>query len=220
MSPKLVSFWRGPYTVIRKLSDVVYDVDCGRKRTNQTAYCDRLRLSVQQVLVGEDRVNGQVERMIEIEPGSENNTVEEFNDDQFDQATGRAESNECVDELDDWGEVSFHGRKRKPPAWAKDYVFSIFIGNMTEMAKTKTTPRKPLCPMCRTLIPAGEKFEDHLVKCAMTKENVICWLCDKVFKKQEAVLSTYLSLILRKIRRILTYAYRKYCEPFYQRNRS
>ncbi|KAH3810435.1 hypothetical protein DPMN_138827 [Dreissena polymorpha] len=56
---------------------------------------------------------------------------------------------------------------------------------MTEMAKTKTTPRKPLCPMCRTLIQAGERFEDHLDKCAMTKENVICGLCDKVFKKQE-----------------------------------
>ncbi|KAH3888514.1 hypothetical protein DPMN_012550 [Dreissena polymorpha] len=34
--------------------------------------------------------------MIDIEPGSESNTVEEF-DDHFDQATGRAESNECVD---------------------------------------------------------------------------------------------------------------------------
>ncbi|KAH3724120.1 hypothetical protein DPMN_049930 [Dreissena polymorpha] len=184
MSPKLVSFWRGPYTVIRKLSDVVYEVDCGRNRTNQTVHCDRLRLSVQQVLVGEERVDGQVDSMIDIEPGSESNTVEVF-DDQFDQATGRAESNECVDELDDRVEVSFHGRKRKPPALAKDYVFSIFSGNMTKMAKTNTTPRKPLCPMCRTLIPAGERFEDHLVKCAMTKENVICWLCDKVFKKQD-----------------------------------
>ncbi|KAH3832105.1 hypothetical protein DPMN_105382 [Dreissena polymorpha] len=39
-------------------------------------------------------------------------------------------------------------------------------------------------------------------------------------RDREAVLSTYLSVILRKIRRILTYAYRKYCKPFYQRNRS
>ncbi|KAH3708009.1 hypothetical protein DPMN_067448 [Dreissena polymorpha] len=68
--------------------------------------------------------------------------------------------------------------------WAKDNVFSILSGNMTEMAKTKTTPWKPLCPICKTLIPAGERFEDHLIKCAMTKENVICGLCDKVFKKQ------------------------------------
>jgi len=80
MSPRLVSFWRGPYTVIRKLSDVVYEVDCGRNRTNQTVYCDRLRLSVQQVLVGEERVDDQVDSMIDIEPGSESNTVEEFDD--------------------------------------------------------------------------------------------------------------------------------------------
>ncbi|KAH3810436.1 hypothetical protein DPMN_138828 [Dreissena polymorpha] len=68
MSSKLVSFWRGPYTVIWKLSDVVYEVDCGRNRTNQTVHCDRLRLSVQQVFVGEDRGDGQVDSMIDIEP--------------------------------------------------------------------------------------------------------------------------------------------------------
>ena len=54
------------------------------------------------------------------------------------------------------------------------------------MKKTKITPRRPLCPMCRVLIPETETFESHLLRCANKKEESEhrCELCEKVFKKK------------------------------------
>jgi hypothetical protein len=40
-SPKLTSFWRGPYKVEKKLSDVLYTVACGFKGKSTVIHCDR-----------------------------------------------------------------------------------------------------------------------------------------------------------------------------------
>ena len=43
-SSKFTSFWRGPYTITDKLSDILYKVNCGHNQTDQVIHCDRIRL--------------------------------------------------------------------------------------------------------------------------------------------------------------------------------
>lgn len=49
-SPKLTSFWRGPFDVLEQWSDVLYAVACGRKGDKQIIHCDRMRKKREQVL--------------------------------------------------------------------------------------------------------------------------------------------------------------------------
>jgi len=79
--------------------------------------------------------------------------------------------------------VDSHKRwKQGPPVGTHGNVLSV---SRSEMAKTKTTPRRPLCPMCRVLIPETETFEAHLLRCANERvdNEHRCELCDKHFKK-------------------------------------
>jgi hypothetical protein len=41
-TPKFTSFWRGPFNILEKLSEVLYEVDCGRNNEPQIIHCDRL----------------------------------------------------------------------------------------------------------------------------------------------------------------------------------
>lgn len=52
-TPKFTSFWRGPYNVLTKHSEVLYGVDCGRKGSELVIHCDRLRRKRGQMLRGE-----------------------------------------------------------------------------------------------------------------------------------------------------------------------
>lgn len=52
-SPKFTSYWRGPYRIIRKMSDVTYKVNCGQRESTQVIHVDRIRLKRPQTLVGE-----------------------------------------------------------------------------------------------------------------------------------------------------------------------
>jgi hypothetical protein len=40
-SPKFTFFWRGPFTVPRIITDVLYEVDCGRKARLEIIHCGR-----------------------------------------------------------------------------------------------------------------------------------------------------------------------------------
>ena len=60
LSFKLTSFWKGPYTVIGKLSDVLYREGCGRNYKVQLIHCDGMRLAKQQVLVHENPLKDTV----------------------------------------------------------------------------------------------------------------------------------------------------------------
>ena len=85
-TPKFTSFWRGPFQVTRKVSEVLYEVDSGRNGQLQIVHCDRLRRKVVQSLRGENEIEANVQTeqndSIEIEPdnlvGSEN--IEEVED--------------------------------------------------------------------------------------------------------------------------------------------
>jgi hypothetical protein len=47
------SFWRGPFNILGKLSEVLYEVDCGRNNEPQIIHCDRLKRKIKQRLRGE-----------------------------------------------------------------------------------------------------------------------------------------------------------------------
>ena len=86
------------------------------------------------------------------------------------------------------------GRRRKKPAWAKDYVFCF----RSTMAKTKTTPRakapatqqsqrmaipapRTICPVCKEFVEGKtEDFEKHLIECY--KERPQCGVCGQTFR--------------------------------------
>lgn len=42
-SPKLTSFWRGPFLIEEKLSDILHKVECGTKEKNTVIHCGRMR---------------------------------------------------------------------------------------------------------------------------------------------------------------------------------
>lgn len=42
-SPKFTSYWRGPYKVLSKLTDLTYKVDCGSRGKPQVIHVARMR---------------------------------------------------------------------------------------------------------------------------------------------------------------------------------
>lgn len=67
-SPKLTSFWRGPFEVQNKLSDVLYTVACGSRGKNTVIHCDRMRRCQPQILQGEtekDLVEKEEDQIVE-----------------------------------------------------------------------------------------------------------------------------------------------------------
>ena len=172
-SSKLTPFWRGPYVITGKLSDVLYKVNCGRNKTEQVIHCDRIRSCKQQILRGESEV---------VQTGV--NSDENINDNVSDQ--GNEAANGVVDEPDVNREeseqdelVSNTKRARRKPVWAKDYVFYC----RCNMAKTKTTPRsQTVCPVCKDPIKPDEKFQDHVIKCSQNRPE--CTVCGRSFKKK------------------------------------
>lgn len=62
-SAKLTSFWRGPYKILGKCSELNYRVDCGQRGKEQVVHVDRIRLRHPQLLRGESsQLDGLVER--------------------------------------------------------------------------------------------------------------------------------------------------------------
>ena len=53
-SSKFTSYWRGPYTIVGKKSDLLYEVDCGYRGKLQVIHADRLKLHKSQVLADEE----------------------------------------------------------------------------------------------------------------------------------------------------------------------
>ena len=52
-SAKPTPFWRGPYQITGKLSEILYKVNCGRNRADQVIHRDRMKSCRQQILRGE-----------------------------------------------------------------------------------------------------------------------------------------------------------------------
>jgi hypothetical protein len=52
-SSKLTNYWRGPFDLLRKVSDLLYEINFGRRGKPQVIHVDRLRLQSPQILNGE-----------------------------------------------------------------------------------------------------------------------------------------------------------------------
>jgi hypothetical protein len=111
-SHKLTSFWRGPYEVEKKLSDVLYTVACGFKGKSTVIHCDRMRKYHAQTLRGEDNSSGTSEERHE-----------------FDADEEQSHADENVADHAHWTAIEEHGasesnrpkRVRTRPAWLQDY---------------------------------------------------------------------------------------------------
>ena len=69
-TPKFTSFGREPFQITRKLSEILYKVNCGRDGQCHINHCDRLLREIVQNLRGEK----------EVETSFENELDEEVND--------------------------------------------------------------------------------------------------------------------------------------------
>ncbi|CAC5385151.1 unnamed protein product [Mytilus coruscus] len=54
-SPKLTSFWRGPFTILEKSGDLTYKIDCGVRGTPQIIHVDRIKLKHKQNQDGKNK---------------------------------------------------------------------------------------------------------------------------------------------------------------------
>jgi transposase InsO family protein len=109
-SPKLTSFWRGPFLVLSMVSEVLYKVNCGRNGKEQVVHCDRMKKSKPQVLRGEGpNFSDSSEKMDE---GNE-----------IDQVHGELDSGyQNVEVTDELVGGDRQRRDRRPPTWLKDYI--------------------------------------------------------------------------------------------------
>ena len=104
-SPKLTSFWRGPFKVIEKCTDVTYKIPCGRRGKPQVIHVDRIKAKKQQILSFERPENRQGDVIIDIDFEEE------------DELSPYTQSNVGNESL----APNTH-RVRKPPIWMSDYV--------------------------------------------------------------------------------------------------
>ena len=168
-SRKWTSFWRGPYKVSKTLSDVLYEVNCGRNGALEPIHIERLMKAADQILPGED--SGEVLADSDIENIEEEESESEDQEDRADQG----------------------GRPRRvvrKPAWLTDYVCSLSrskMGDREPRPKTKMTPRKHkqpgfICDLCKVHIGTIEAYKKHLTQCL--EARVYCETCGKTFAKQ------------------------------------
>ena len=124
----------------------------------------------------------------EVLPVNDISQVEDIADLDESQVIDETESESVEDSTD----VSSHGRIRRRPSWAKDYVFSAFRTG----PNLKTTPRKHpmphlkdgeeedtiMCSVCKDRFKRGNVYFDHVVTCSTFR--LICEHCGKKFKAQ------------------------------------
>ena len=180
-SAKLTPFWRGPFKVTGKLSEVLYKVNCGRNNAEQIIHCDRIKLCRQQVLRGEleqSDIEGHEGHAHEPE---NNDEPEADRDNEIDEVEELESAHQPVMDIDRDYE-SDRKRVRRTPVWAKDYVFSC------RMVNTKVTPRKhnmadktkTRCTWCKGLFEEGDQYEQHIIKCYRNRWT--CHACGNTFK--------------------------------------
>ena len=190
-SSKFTSFWRGPYQVLQKLSDVLYKVNSGRSETEQIIHCDRLRKARKQVLAGEASGNELSKEDSVIV--TENSEIKDVRGNDFDTVDTEVPSevdDSDAEEEQDTGIIPLYKRVRRKPVWAKDYVMSCFRCNMPN---TKQTPRKQpdrsgesmnniICPVCKEVLDSEQNFATHVQNCF--ESRVACDTCGQTFKKR------------------------------------
>jgi hypothetical protein len=115
-SPKLTSYWQGPFQVLSKVCEVLYKISCGRNGKEQVVHCDRRKMCKAQVLKGEDAELG-IEYAEQGFSGSPNTEI------------GLGEQDEDFGSFGKNMEVTAElvgdnrpRRERRIPTWLKDYI--------------------------------------------------------------------------------------------------
>ena len=108
-SPKFTSFWRGPYTVVEKCSEVTYKVRCGQRDQVQVIHVDRMRQKKDQSLRNES--SGDADPCSQLSSDSAE-----------DQTGSENVSGSSLVEEDQDTRPTNSGRTRRPPLWMSDYV--------------------------------------------------------------------------------------------------
>ena len=166
---KWTSFWRGPFKVSKKLSEVLFEVDCGRYGKGEPIRLQRIRKAKDQILPGED-----------IEQEMSDSEIDEMMENQ--DASGQDLETENI-------EGRPHRTIRKP-AWLKDFVYR-FRSDMDQERRgpnIKITPRKAhapalICPLCKKDLPNRQVFTEHVLKCPEKRQK--CEKCGVTFKKMQ-----------------------------------
>ncbi|KAK3104661.1 hypothetical protein FSP39_007335 [Pinctada imbricata] len=110
-SPKFTSYWFGPYTVKKKMTDVTYLVDCGRRGSDQVIHTDRIRRLRSQTLLGEtDDISPSQSDSVNVDDTS---VSKSDNDEPCDL------DNESDEQVVNPPHRPF--RNRRPPVYLKDY---------------------------------------------------------------------------------------------------
>ena len=163
-SSKLTPFWKGPFQITGKLSDILNKVNCGQNRTDRIIHCDHIKRCREQILRGEAE---QTDLNPHIDDSNHNNDpIDDQEPVTEDESDNDTEQNEDSDTQ----------RVRKRPFWAKDYVFSCRMTNTKQTPRKETTltaPTKTKCTWCKELFEPGELFEKHMKQCYRSR-----WSCN------------------------------------------
>ena len=104
-SPKFSNFWRGPFKVLEKCTEVTYKVSCGPRGRLQVIHVDRMRAKKSQLLENET-----AESYTSNIGSAERNSTDKIIID-----SEGVEPAECLT-------PDNTRRARRPPAWLSDYV--------------------------------------------------------------------------------------------------
>ena len=167
-SRKWTSFWRGPFKVSEKVSDVLFKINCGRFGSAEIIHLDRIRKASDQVLPGELIEHDMLDLETEAIPLEQ--------DDLYDHESS----------------LETEGRPRREirkPAWLTDYICSLFRSDMAGQRKgpkIKVTPRKHsvpgfICDYCKVHLGTLMAYKKHVLECL--ESRFWCDTCGKTFGK-------------------------------------
>ena len=117
---KFTTFWRGPFNLLAKVSEVLYKVYCGRSNSGQIILVDRLRKAKEQILQRDE---------ITFEPPESEIT----------DTNCEMDTDILPETVDSDPENRLTRHKANKPKWMQDYI--LYTCRL-KMAKTKTTKRK------------------------------------------------------------------------------
>ena len=172
-SHKFTPFWRGPFEVMEKMSEVLLKINCGRNRGIVTIHIDRVRKVRNQILRGESE-------------SREDSEPAEAQVEHSDPPNEPPEVSETTDREEPLVETRYKRVVRKPK-WFRDYISVLSI--CREMVNTKEMPRKKsLCPNCKKEVK-WEEYLAHTRQCGRPKpepktKDIECSVCKSTFSKR------------------------------------
>lgn len=112
-SPKLTSFWKGPFVIEKKLSDFLYIVACGFRGKGSVIHCNRMRKCKSQILTGEEQELSVERNEIECEADNLHAIDAHLCDNDLESACADLKSRAL--------------RRKRAPAWHDDFVVEYKI---------------------------------------------------------------------------------------------